>query len=82
MRIKTGGSAFPEIYTDAKVSEHNQEYGDTYSVGGMTLRDYFAAKAMQGMSCFTDNDTMKAIAERAYAFADAMLSERDKDGTE
>lgn len=45
---------------------------------GMTLRDYFAAKAMQGI--LTDPDiTMGAdkIAEWAYAQADAMLKARE-----
>jgi hypothetical protein len=46
---------------------------------GMTLRDYFAAKAMQGLLLddngdFSDRDW---LAEKAYAFADAMLKARD-----
>jgi len=39
---------------------------------GMTMRDYFAAKAMQGM-CARVNWDAKATAETAYAIADAML---------
>jgi len=87
MKIKTGGSAFPEIYTDAKVNEHNQEYGDTYSVGGMTLRDYFSAKAMQGVLSSPDlkseiQNNPQWVAALSFRFADAMIRERDKDGTE
>lgn len=46
---------------------------------GMTLRDYFAAKAMQGLLLddngdFSDHNWM---AEQAYAFADAMLKARE-----
>ena len=50
--------------------------------GGMTLRDYFAAKAMQaylgsypngGLTCRPD-----VIAADAYDVADAMLTERNK----
>jgi hypothetical protein len=47
---------------------------------GMTLRDYFAAKAMQGLLLddngdFSDRNWM---AEKAYAFADAMLKAREQ----
>ena len=34
----TGGPAFPAF-------EHHPNYGQMLAVGGMTLRDYFAAKA-------------------------------------
>jgi hypothetical protein len=43
---------------------------------GMTLRDYFAAKAMQALIPSGQNvDSMK-YAESAYAVADAMLKAR------
>ena len=55
-------------------------YGD-YSHGGeagMTLRDYFAAKAMQGLlSTGTTNDA-DTIAEWSYIYADAMLEAREE----
>jgi len=47
---------------------------------GMTLRDYFAAKAMQGlMSCpeWSDHVEHGKIATQAYWMADAMLKARD-----
>ena len=42
---------------------------------GMTLRDYFAAKALQGLLLDDDGDFSDRdwVAEKAYAFADAML---------
>ena len=45
---------------------------------GMTLRDYFAAKAMQAIIMSTDDkDDMSApITESAYKWADAMLKAR------
>lgn len=46
---------------------------------GMTLRDYFAAKAMQG--AWADpkcQATPERMAKWAYLVADAMLAERDK----
>jgi hypothetical protein len=43
---------------------------------GMTLRDYFAAKAMQGMMHDVSQPVGEVIAEWAYQVADAMLSAR------
>lgn len=53
---------------------------------GMTLRDYFAAKALQGMFANPDDghenydlsydDYVKEIASCAYKMADAMLAAR------
>lgn len=50
-----------------------------YAQTGMTLRDYFAAKAMQGLiSEPSIQGTMDEFAHRAYAIADAMLTARGK----
>lgn len=72
--IKTGGPAFPtqeERYPDGLLSEPA-----TY---GMTLRDYFAAKAMQAMLS-SPNCPMQIceneLASQAYITADAMLKAR------
>jgi hypothetical protein len=46
---------------------------------GMTIRDYFAAAALQGMltdSCIQGSDSQ--FAESAYSYADAMLKAREK----
>lgn len=61
---KTGGAAFPK--TDV--------------VGcGMTLRDYFAAKAMQGILANPEYDMPnESLAGEAYKIADAMIRQRDK----
>lgn len=49
---------------------------------GMTLRDYFAAKAMQGMMGVDHEDYIpihcEQLANQAYMFADAMLKAREK----
>lgn len=46
---------------------------------GMLLRDYFAAKAMQGMVINQWEDIgTETIARNAYDMADAMLKARDK----
>jgi NADH:ubiquinone oxidoreductase subunit B-like Fe-S oxidoreductase len=50
--------------------------GGAYVEGGMTLRDYFAAKAMQAL---IDNDGLfSEIPTQAYALADAMLKAREE----
>ena len=44
--------------------------------GGVTVRDYFAATALQGLigECIDDEH----LAENAYAIADAMMRERNR----
>ena len=44
---------------------------------GMTLRDYFAAKAMQGLLASDVHDTMKAFASKAYEMANLMMESRN-----
>jgi len=66
---KTGGPAF------AQQLECNR---DGYAVtGGMTLRDYFAAKAMQGLIAGNRNYPKEKFATIAYAVADEMLKARE-----
>ena len=51
-----------------------------YTSTGMTLRDYFAAKAMQGLLARMGNDKMNVhdvLAQRTYQIADAMMKARD-----
>ena len=66
MKTNTGGAAFPY----AAVHGCNGEYG-------MTLRDYFAAKAMQAMVSLPNADmSHDGYADWAYRQADAMLKAR------
>ena len=45
---------------------------------GMTLRDYFAAKAMQGFASYIGPSmTFESRAKTAYEWADAMLKARE-----
>ena len=47
---------------------------------GVTIRDYFAAAAMQGLlSCDVEAGKWPEFACRAYSMADAMLEERHRD---
>ena len=65
--IETGGPAFPTNY------RHRANYP------GMELRDYFAAKAMQGFcsGSFWGEANNDECAVAAYAMADAMLKARE-----
>ena len=45
---------------------------------GMSLRDYFAAKAMQAMFEEYTVHAKHTLAQDAYRVADAMLEEREK----
>lgn len=72
--MKTGEAAFPsgEKYYDGAGNLR----GKNSLHEGMTLRDYFAAKAMQGFCTIEMYPSMENIARDAYALADAMLEAR------
>lgn len=67
--MNDGGPAFPVITGHSSLNS-----------SGMTLRDYFAAKAMQGVYANPELSGLTAehTATWAYAGADAMLAERNK----
>ena len=67
----TGGPAFPVLHWISGESTSAEE--------GMTLRDYFAAKALQGMLAENGGGPMRnnTLAEFSYEIADAMLKARD-----
>ena len=72
--MNTGGPAFPRPASPA------HEYGFHKHQDGMTLRDYFAAKAMQGIVANPNAQGMsyREISDRAYTQADAMLKAREQ----
>ena len=45
---------------------------------GMTLRDYFAARALQGLISTEGASSAERYAEIAYKLADAMLKAREE----
>lgn len=53
------------------------EVGYKHQQGGMTLRDYFAAKALSNAYTQHDGNPDK-VAEWAYTVADAMLKAREE----
>ena len=53
--------------------------GHAATFHGMSLRDYFAAKAMQGLiSEFSSEGWQRIVARNAYVVADEMLKVREK----
>ena len=62
--------AFPAMHYDLADNEH-----------GLTMRDYFAAKAMMALIAHPDSDGDKppsVFAKTAYVMADAMLKAREE----
>ena len=79
--INDGGSAFPykrQIRCNGEVIDYVME-------SGMTLRDYFAAAALQGLlgnsefhvAADVESEIPNAIAKYAYEAADAMIRARE-----
>ena len=73
MTTNNGGPAFP--------CDHLVDDDGVSLSSGMTLRDYFAAKAMQGdisrVGYYQREEHMLTAAKNAYAMADAMLRARE-----
>lgn len=86
MSAYDGGPAFP---IPGAVSHFGGEKFKDEAYAGMTLRDYFAAKAMQGFLAAEANPRVGTESEpysrkyadylalEAYALADAMLAARE-----
>ena len=72
---KTGGPAFPGD------QERERPEGGHYIKHdiGMTLRDYFAAKAMHEILVGGGWSEYDNLAKEAYGVADAMITERTKE---
>jgi len=71
-----GGPAFPCPMSE---QTYTNQYCSPFQ-GGMSLRDYFAAKAMQAIQAdksFVLGYDPAQVADRAYEMADAMLKARE-----
>ena len=81
MKTKTdGGPAFPVADWDHQTFQPRTIEETRRLLSGMTLRDYFAAKAMQGIIIGNGADECAlglGAAKDAYAMADAMLAARE-----
>ena len=70
MKQNDGGPAFPQGHAVGEISKME---------GGMSLRDYFAAKALQGLCADPSTAGTEGIdlANECYSIADAMLAARE-----
>lgn len=87
MERETGGPAFP-VGDVVERDEKGHLHGPVISSVGMTMLDYFAAKAMQGYLANSwqaetldstgesSSEQMAIVAEISYLMADAMLKAR------
>lgn len=82
--INDGGPAFPVVVSNTGDPEYpgqHQVGNHEWQMYGLTLRDYFAAKAMQGMltdlpkTCY-GTDWKANVAYEAYALANSMMRAR------
>lgn len=70
-------NAFPLSVKSARELSDNPEFYEKYS--GLTKREYFAIKALQGILANSSEDISEEMASKeAVRFADALLEELDK----
>jgi len=77
-QIEDGGSVTADLICQRHVAENVIAEDKVKSVGGLSLRDYFAAAALQGLICHYGRDAIadEDKARDAYELADAMLAAR------
>lgn len=85
--IKDGGPAFGQVVSlravRVEMNGDTEWEPESMALGGVTVRDYFAAKAMQGFCANSSHAVLdgehqfKAAAKEAYLMADAMLRARE-----
>ncbi|MCM0752012.1 hypothetical protein DEA98_14170 [Brucella pseudogrignonensis] len=68
--LNNGGPAFPRPFHET--SDGNFSIAQV----GMTLRDYFAGKALSGWPVTDHGSDADALARKCYAMADAMIAAR------
>jgi hypothetical protein len=80
MNNDDGGPAFPQM--SAAWDDDKHEYVLSENLDGMSLRDWFAGKAMAAFlsmsgDIYVSQSTNEHIAATSYAMADAMLKARN-----
>ncbi|WP_287497513.1 hypothetical protein [Pandoraea sp. CB10b_02] len=82
-KINDGGPAFGQVVelrcVRVEMDGSTEWEPEAMVHGGLTVRDYFAAKAMQGLAANPEawDMTDEKVAEWAYNAADAMLKARE-----
>ncbi len=74
--------AYPAIETQPRDIGHHGNYvtiADTYSTGGMTLREHYAGLAMQGLLAGgSSGQSTATLAACSVACADALIAELER----
>ncbi len=85
-KIDDGGSAFPEVASCISYDDgYEKDFTETYSKGGMSLRDYAAIHAPEInpasiTSRYGEDKTRLEIEwDIRYEWADAMIARKQKD---
>jgi hypothetical protein len=78
-------SKSPAFPVSLAMNEGHQDGPGTWQHPGISIRDYFAAKALQGILSDVPEsmyglDWKEKIVSTSYEIADAMLAEREKNG--
>lgn len=75
--INDGGPAFP---VNSDKYDHNNDRWRPCSEGGMSLRDYFAAKVLPAIydDSLGGDGWRDVVANEAYRLADAMIKAREQ----
>ena len=74
MKKEDGGPAYPSLEYD--VIDRGEAIGQYASGQGMSLRDWYAGMALQGILSNGQSSDRWNIEEWAYKLADAMLKEK------
>lgn len=76
-----GGPIAPTMITRQRIAPDTISESRMDVEGGLTIRDWFAGMALQGMMANPswDSTLRHTVAENAYGYADAMLDARKED---
>jgi hypothetical protein len=93
MSKQDGGSAFPNVFTDQINGRDGEQSTDTYSCGGMTLRQWYKGMASGEIAAalmsrhlehgYLESEAMYEAARLSAQLADALIAEdaaRAKEG--
>jgi len=76
-QIKDGGSVTADLISERYVAGIGMKEEKVKSVGGLSVRDYFAAAALTGLYANSERAASELeLAMWSYSIADAMLAAR------
>lgn len=76
--MKTEGNDLINQIETVERQGYSAPYADTYSISGLTKREYFAAMAMQGMFASDPDVETESVVNGAVQAADALITALNK----